>query len=59
RLVMQQLGVLCVTKSPRLRPWHRKVRELARRFQIHWEWVPRAWNLEADARARNGNRKLS
>jgi len=51
RLVMHQLGMLCVTKSLRLRPWHKKVRKLARRFQIHWEWVPRAWNIEADARA--------
>jgi ribonuclease HI len=51
RLVMQQLGMLCVTKSWRLRPWHRKVRELSRHFQIQWEWIPRAWNIEADARA--------
>jgi len=45
--------MLCVTKSPRLRFWHRKVRELARHFRVHWEWVPRAWNAEADARARH------
>lgn len=53
KLVMQQLGMLCVTRSLRLVPWHRKVRELARDFQVHYEWIPRAWNTEADAHARN------
>jgi len=49
RLVMSQLGMLCVVRSPRLQPWWRKVKSAAKDFEVEWEWVPRAWNREVDA----------
>ena len=52
RLVMEQLGMLCVVRSPRLAPWHRAVREAARALEVCYEWVPRAWNQEAHLRAK-------
>lgn len=52
RLVMQQLGMLCVVWSKRLLKWWRAVRSVAREFDAHFEWVPRAWNREADEQIR-------
>jgi ribonuclease HI len=52
RLVMSQLGMLCVVRSPRLYPWWRKVKVAARGLEVAWEWVPRSWNREVDALTR-------
>ena len=52
RLVMQQLGMLCVVQSPRLMAWHRAVRQAARPFEVCYEWVPRAHNQREHRRAK-------
>jgi ribonuclease HI len=52
KLVMSQLGMLCVVRSPRLYPWWRKVKAAAKDFEVEWEWAPRAWNREADRQIR-------
>ena len=48
KLVMQQLGMLCAVRSQRLLPWWRAIRAVARSFDVHFEWVPRTWNRQAD-----------
>ncbi len=47
KIVMQQLGMLCAVRSKRLLKWWYLVRNIAKNFDVHFEWVPRTWNREA------------
>ena len=35
-------------RSRRLLPWWRAVRSVVEAFDLHFEWVPRQWNRDAD-----------
>ena len=48
KVVMQQLSMLCAVRSQRLLPCWRAVREMVHLFDVHFEWIPRAFNRETD-----------
>jgi ribonuclease HI len=53
QLAIRQMKGEYQVKSARIRPLHRKARELARQIgRVTWRWVPREQNEEADALSR-------